>query len=84
MSIELPPDVEAIAQQKAAALGGSVAEYVSFLIVGDEFDTASDEDLRASAIQLERAMASVKAGRTQPAKDALREIAAEFGLNLPQ
>jgi hypothetical protein len=29
-------------------------------------------------------MADVKAGRTKPAKDALREIAAEFGLNPPQ
>jgi hypothetical protein len=70
MSIELPPDVEAIAQQKAAALGGSVAP--------------SDEVLMTSGHHIERAMADVKAGRTKPAKDALREIAAEFGLNPPQ
>jgi hypothetical protein len=84
MSIELPPDVEAIAQQKAAALGGSVAEYVSFLITGDEFDAPSDEELMTNGHHIERAMADVKAGRTKPAKDALREIAAEFGLNPPQ
>jgi hypothetical protein len=81
MSIELPPDVEAIAQQKAASLGGSITEYLSFLIVGDEFESPSEQELKASADQIERAMASVRAGRTRPAKDALREIAAEFGLN---
>lgn len=84
MSIELPADIEAIAQQKAAALGGTVAEYLSFLIVGDEFELLSDQTLQASADQIEQAMAGVRDGRAQPAKEALREIAAEFGLQVPQ
>jgi hypothetical protein len=84
MHVELPKEVEAIAQQRADAIGVTVSEYVSQLILGDERQTFNEADLAASLANLDRAMDDVKAGRALPARKALHEIAGEFGLSLEQ
>lgn len=43
---------------------------------------AEDAELARSLAMLDRSMDDIKAGRVQPAKQAIDEIAAEFGLTL--
>lgn len=43
---------------------------------------AEDAEHARSLAMLDQSMADIKAGRTQPAKEAINEIAAEFGLTL--
>jgi hypothetical protein len=87
MQINIPSDAESLVRDKAAAAGfPSVDQYVLSLILREE-DEASDEpltpeDLAASLAMLDRGIEDVKAGRTQPAKEALEEIAKEFGLTI--
>lgn len=82
MQIEIPTDVGAIAQEKAAAMGATVADYVSHLILGDDPEMLTEADLTDSVAKLDKAMEDVRAGRTMPAKEALRQVAQEFGLKL--
>jgi len=80
MSIDVPKEVEAIAQQNSSALGISVADYVAHLILGDQPEALSDSDLAASVASLDRAMEDVKAGRTLSVTDARRRVEQGFGL----
>ncbi len=80
MQIDLPADIEAIAEQKAAAIGASVTEYVYHLILGDEPDMPSDAELAASGASLDQAMEDVRAGRTLSVSDAKLRIERNFGL----
>jgi prevent-host-death family protein len=43
---------------------------------------ADDAEMARSLMMLDQSMEDIKAGRTQPAKQAVDEIAAEFGLTL--
>jgi hypothetical protein len=87
MQINIPSDADALVRDKAAAAGfPSVDQYVLSLILREE-DEATDEpltqeELDESLAMLERGMEDVNAGRTQPAKEALEEIAKEFGLKI--
>jgi hypothetical protein len=84
MTINLPSNVEAVAQQQAAAIGMTVADYVVRLILDDETSALNDAELAISAAELDRAMEDVRAGRTTPAREALQSIADEFGLKARQ
>jgi hypothetical protein len=47
------------------------------------YDKLAEEAERAGSFaMLERSAEDIKSGRTQPAKDAIEEIATEFGLKL--
>jgi hypothetical protein len=80
MSIDVPKEVAAIAQQNSSALGISVADYVAQLILGDQPEALSDSGLAASVASLDRAMEDVKAGRTLSATEARRRVEQGFGL----
>ena len=88
MQINIPQDIEALAKSRAAAHGcTSVEHYVRNLIIRDQVEHAieeelSEEELASSLAMIDRSMEDVKAGRTAPAKEALKGIASDLGLKL--
>ena len=84
MPIDIPKEVEAIAQQNSSAMGITVADYVSHLILGDSPELLSESDLIASAASLDRAMEDVQAGRTLTVSEAKLRVEQSFGLRSAQ
>ena len=86
MTITIPPDVERLALESAAAEGVSVEAYVAQLIREDEWadvepiteDDPEFEDVRAAVMEgLEQA----ERGEMRPLDEVVAEIRAKYGFS---
>ncbi len=82
--MEIQISNETAAMHLASAAGCSVEEYVNTLINQSVEAKMTPEELQASVRSIERGIEDMKAGRGQPAKEAMDEIAAKFGFELPE
>lgn len=88
MHIEIPSTAEALVLGRARAAGFSdVSEHVYSLILQDvsvetPAETRDQQTMDESLARLDRGMEDIAAGRTLPAKEAMEQIAAEFGLTI--
>ncbi len=98
MTITLPEETVRVAEAQAAAGGyASVNDYVRALV---EADAGADADIDAAfegqvgpseaeghaavVAVLRRSEEDVAAGRVRPAEDVFRDIAAKYGISLPE
>jgi len=85
MTINLPNDVDIVVQQKAAAagFGDDINAYVAHLIVSDQpAQPLSEDELAASLEMIRQGEQDIAAGRTQPMREALQQIAEQHGLKI--
>jgi len=78
----VPDDLDARVQSHVKQHGGDVADFITRAVAGQlayEDDTALQAEITSS---IKRGIADVEAGRTRPAKQALREIADELNIDL--
>ena len=88
MQVNIPPAEQRQLAILATEHGFATAEeYASNILVKamqlEAFADLSPEEMEASVRSIERGLADVKAGRSQPAREAMGEIASEFGFELP-
>ena len=73
MHIETSQEIEALAQERAAANGITVGDYISNLIL-------SDDEMAKSVEALDFAMDDVRNGRTMSIAEAKSRVEETFGL----
>jgi hypothetical protein len=73
MHIETSQEIEALAQERAAANGITVGDYISNLIL-------NDDEMAKSVEALDFAMDDVRNGRTMSIAEAKSRIEETFGL----
>lgn len=89
MEINIPP----AEQERLTALAtlhgfATPEEYASSIVLNavqlDAFAELSADELAKSVASIERGLADVEAGRSQPAHEAMDEIANKFGFTIPR
>ena len=89
MQVNIPPaqqqQLEAFAIQRGFA---TAEEYASTLLMNalqlEAFADLSPEEMTESVRSIERGIADVEAGRSQPAREAMDDIANKFGFTIPR
>jgi len=80
LTIPIPDGMDDGQKADVTAWFTKLAEELSPKRLPIEDDPAFQEEVTAS---IKRGMADVNAGRTRPAKEVMREIAAKYGLTVP-
>jgi predicted transcriptional regulator len=82
-TVDVPDDLDARLKSHLAEHGGDLAEFVSQAV--DERLTLENDDLQAEiTAKVEQGLAEIEAGRGVDAREAMRQIAEEFGLRRRQ